>query len=262
MAFLNSCYEEVGDFPDKERGELFWVTNILAYGGTHEEIRNFFKNVSKSELLRETLCTEDLDINGSITEVLMKKIFNDPKEIEDMIHNAKERQAEKARNELEKYERITTNPYASDEEYQAGTYRESIESQVRDAVFELQKRGYSPIESGFNDLVVGSQYIGINKEGSIDGQAIAGSINKNLTIETKKLFSEILVQGYQDRVQIILVPKIRTMSLSSWKTAWDEVVSCVPKINDLSINKRNTDNGLQGRKFRDAQDKIKKRGNV
>lgn len=262
VAFLNSCYDKVPDFPDKANWELFWVTNILAYGGSHKEIENFFTNISRSELLRDTLCTKDLDVNGSITEILMKKIFTDPKEVGDMVHNIKEKQKEKAKNELEKYDRITSNPYASDEEYRAGTYRESIESQVRDAVFELQKKGYSPMESGFNDLATGSQYIGISKEESVDGQTIANGINKNISEKIKKLFSQILVQGHQDRVQIILVPKIRTMPLGAWKTAWDEIVSCLPKTDNLLMNKRNTDNGLQGEKFREAQDKIKKGKNA
>lgn len=174
------------------------------------------------------------------------------------MHNVKERQNEIAKNNAEKYERIISNPYASDEEYQIGAYRESIETQVRDAVFDLQKKGYLPMESGYNDLITGSQYIGINKEVSINGQAMADSINKNLKKETKNLFSEVSVQDYEDRLQIILVPKVRIMPLSAWKLAWDEVVSCIPALNDSLLMNKNSENGVQGGRFRDAQDKIRR----
>lgn len=74
--FLRSCFNLLGDFPDKEKWELFWVENILSYGGALKEIEIFFKNISKSALLRDTLCTKDIDINGSLTEVLTWKTFD------------------------------------------------------------------------------------------------------------------------------------------------------------------------------------------
>lgn len=255
--FLKSLFDGVEDFPDKETWCWFWSSTIIKYGAKDEEFKNFFKNISKSDILRTALLTTDSEILGTLSDKLMSKVYVDPNQIEDMVHNATERREEKFRNNIDKYERIFSNPLASAEEYEAGIYRESIEHQVRDAVFELQKKGYSPIESGFMDIDTGSQYIGINKEESVDAQVIADSFNKKLDEKNKKLFSEILVKEYDDRVQIILIPKIKTMPLGVWKFVWDDVASCIPEAKDSLQSKKNNDNGNQGRDFRGTQDQIK-----
>jgi hypothetical protein len=63
----------------------------------------------------------------------------------------------------EQEERRREKPFASDEEFDLGCYREDLEPQVRDVVFKLYKKGYVSIESGFTGLSPG-QYIGFTKE--------------------------------------------------------------------------------------------------
>lgn len=260
-ASFKARLNEIVSLPYGERGFQSWMSDILTHEGGDEEIENFFKNVSKSEFLRDTV-QKNINIFVMLFHEVSKKIFDKPEDIESLVHNLKERQEEISRNGKDRYRRILSNPYASDEEYRAGTYKESIESQVRDAVFELRKKGYSTMESGFRDLVTGSQYIGINREVGIDSQTITESINKNLNKENKLILSKILVKNSDNRVQIVLFPKIRTMPLNVWKLVWDDVASCIPVIDDSLRKKENSDNGEQGRDFREAQDKIKEGKNT
>ena len=51
--------------------------------------------------------------------------------------------------ERETAERVKNNPKPTEEEINAGAFPEMIEPQVRDAVFEMRKRGYSTESSGF-----------------------------------------------------------------------------------------------------------------
>jgi hypothetical protein len=59
------------------------------------------------------------------------------------------RQQTHAQIEQETAERVKTNPTPSDEEINAGAFPELLEPQVRDAVFEMRKKGYATESSGF-----------------------------------------------------------------------------------------------------------------
>lgn len=51
--------------------------------------------------------------------------------------------------ERETAERIKANPKPSEEEINAGAFPEMLETQVRDAIFEMRKKGYATESSGF-----------------------------------------------------------------------------------------------------------------
>lgn len=220
----------------------------------------YLKNVNASEAAR-SLIENHPDYFDHLFYLLSERALS-PEEMGALAHNFQERQGEVSKNEKDRHDRIVANPLATDEEYALGAYAESIESQVRDAVFDLQKKGYLPMESGFLDLVEGSQYIGIvNREG-VNPENIKDSLVNPLDDDIKKLFQLLLkkisvdVLDKQGRIQIVLVPKEQELTLTEWKKIWDYVAHCVPEIKDKQSNME-SDNGSQGVEFREAQNKIK-----
>jgi hypothetical protein len=55
-------------------------------------------------------------------------------------------------NALQLMERRKSNPEPTPEEAAVGALREQLEPQVRDAVFEFNKKGYKTVSSGFNGV--------------------------------------------------------------------------------------------------------------
>lgn len=230
-------------------------TALKEYGYRQNEFENIFKNVSNNQSLREEIRRGGPAIEHLVAVAGDKEFSSE--EIAALIFNNNERQSVLQKNQQELKERTANNPLATDEEYRLGTYVEAIEPQVRDAVFDLLKKGYSPVESGFFDLSVGSQYIGIQKNEGIDSARIVEAINKNFNEDDKKVFSESFVKEYNDRIQIVLVPKIRTIPLGTWRLFWNSLVSSLPDISSESNNMVVINNGLQGKRFRENQDRLR-----
>jgi len=229
---------------------------LTEVGFEENEFENLFQNVHKHRELIE-LVRDGAPLTGHLLFDLGIKVIDDPKDVEALVKNNNMRSREIAKNQQELSRRKADNPLATDEEYRLGIYKEAIESQVRDAVFELQHKGYSPVGSGFFDAITGSQAIFIEMLDAVHPKEIVDSINDNLGAENKRIFEQILVKESGDRIEIILVPKVRTMSLSVWKTAWDDIASCFPNIQNTLSSKGNVNNGGQGVEFRENQDKLR-----
>ncbi len=167
----------------------------------------------------------------------------DSKKTETFVKSFEVRKAEVLKNQEELNTRIKDNPRATEEEYEAGTFKESLERQVREAVFELKKKGYKPFESGFFNLEFGSQYIGIRDE-DVDFEIL----KKNL-----KGFADVI--KFDDRIQIFFIPW-RDESMDDLKNHWNKIISMVPPV-ESSSEEKNINNGLQGVAFRQEQDDVR-----
>lgn len=79
----------------------------------------------------------------------MRKQFSYNPELERQNNFQKLREQTHKKMEAEIEKRIRENPNPTEEEIMAGAFREMIEPQVRDALFEFYRKGYSTESSGF-----------------------------------------------------------------------------------------------------------------
>lgn len=173
-----------------------------------KELLNFYKNRD----LNDVEIKEKIQSVVSMTE--NKTLF-----IETM-----QRLQEREESFRRKEQRIKQNPVASEEEFEAGAYKEELESQVSNAVFLLRKKGYSTFESGFRDGR--HQYIGI--------------YNKNIVIPEsvieyfKEKSFEISLIEKKDRTTINLLPlKDEPVLLEEWKVIWNDFANKMPDIEKM-----------------------------
>ena len=249
--------------PEENKNVDRWLTEKLTNRNRgDEEFDTFFKNVAANELLKKVVKGKPKYFND-LYSIVSSRIFENPKDIEVVIHNIKERFDEILKNQAEKRERILSNPVASSEEYKLGIWKESIESQVRDAVFEAQRRGYKPSFSGFHNEIDGMQTLWLNKTPEIDPLIIKKAILENSDEWTKSRIGSLDVDlGITSKnIEINIIPKDPMMPLSEWKTLWDKVASSLPVIHTPEENMQ-SDNANQGVWFREAQDKIKQGKNT
>lgn len=246
-----------------------WVKDctrdIVVLKGGDTRVENFFQNIEKNQHA-QLMIRNNPEYFFMILYGLSEEKFNNPEDIEVVLHNMKERVDEVSTNRSERRKRIISNPYATDEEYRLGVYKESLESQVRDAVFTLLEKGYMPIESGFDHATQGSQYIGIEKISKIEHLKIFTDSNeKNFPEQmalVKRHISKIQFKVLDDCIQIILIPRDRILSLKTWKLVLDNVAYLLPDLSKSEVNNTHSSNGIQGTDFRDVQDDIKKGENT
>jgi hypothetical protein len=145
--------------------------------------------------------------------------------------------------------RMMENPLATQEEYDLGVYKEGLETQVRDACFSLQKKGYKTFESGFRE-----------KEGNRD--QYLGMYNKNIDVPEsvtdyfKEKQFEISIIHHDDRTVINIHPEnADAVTLDEWKKIWDELAEKLPvaKEEDFSKNKKYS----LHTSFRERQDNLR-----
>ncbi|MFH1597551.1 MAG: hypothetical protein ABIB97_00575 [Patescibacteria group bacterium] len=124
--------------------------------------------------------------------------------------------------ELATAERIKSNPHPSEEEILAGGFREMIEPQVRDAVFEFRRKGYATQSSGF---------YGENGESqSIDGYfTLDESIKQQIEAlgVVIKNGNEVGLPGLGDQYTFIQF-KPTNPSLDEIKCRWDQIAEFLP----------------------------------
>lgn len=210
-----------------------------------DEKANYLENVTKNKELQD-LVEDYPDYFDLMFYYLGEKIYSN-EEKKRLAKNIRARQEEVIKNKKEVQERIKTDPVATEEEYRLGIYVESLETQVRGAVLELQKKGYKPNGSGFFNLTRGTQSIILDDENQ-DLERIKKNLPENVTI-----FRE------GGDIHIILEPKMDE-SMIDIKNAWDGIASSIPpsdKISNIFSH-----NGDQGVEFRDAQNKIKQGKNI
>jgi hypothetical protein len=118
--------------------------------------------------------------------------------------------------------RIANKPIGTAEEYELGAFKDSLEHQVSDAVFELHNRGYAPFESGMTeDPSSRDQFIGFyDKEISLPTA---------LVDELHQQGVGVLIKKFVDRTQIVLHPeKQEKIRLSEWKAVWNFLAENMP----------------------------------
>ncbi len=146
-------------------------------------------------------------------------------------------------------ERFKQNPNASDVEYQLGAFKESLESQVSDAVFELAEKGYRPFESGMDENVYSrEQFIGF-----YDTEIQIPDLLKESLMEEG---FTIYLRDMDDRTQIrISPPGGRRVRSSEWKAVWDQVSHFMSDNVNEAVKSKNVYGYHQ--EFRDLQDGLK-----
>ncbi len=119
--------------------------------------------------------------------------------------------------ERETAERIKSNPKPSEDEINAGAFPEMLEPQVRDAVFEMRKKGYATESSGFG-----------GKTGEV--QSIDGYFE--IDEKTERALRDLGVQVGRDEG---FGPKYAFLrftpdepSLEKIKAKWDEIAELLP----------------------------------
>jgi hypothetical protein len=98
----------------------------------------------------------------------------------------------------------------------------------------------------------GSQYVGIETDPAIDLKLLEKSFDGKFDALSKISIRQ--VGNRTQRIQIVLYPKDEMMSLKDWKEIWDGIGEALPEIQ---TQKQMSENGRQGKEFREAQDKIK-----
>jgi len=181
--------------------------------------------------------------------------FKDPEEFKSYVANKVEpyqSTTERANSFKRRDARMQNSPVASRAEYELGSYRDSMESQVADAVFTLHNKGYSPFESGMDENASSrEQFIGLY-DSSI-------SLDEELVSNFKEKGFELYIDELSDRKQIRLNPlNDSPVRSSDWKIAWDELAEQMPEIEREDSQDKRTYTYHQ--EFRDFQDKIHTEG--
>jgi hypothetical protein len=161
------------------------------------------------------------------------KVFegNDESEINKVkeIHNLSDEQIEifsyyaKMRKEVVGYmgekihKRKSENSLATKDELMIGCYMEAIEPQVKEAVIEMNKKGYATEYSGFHNF--NSQVIKFKTEKKVN------ILLEQIEEKYKEIGIEIKVD--QESIKIIFSKKI---SLEEIKKIWDEIATFLPDL--------------------------------
>jgi len=201
---------------------------------------NYLANVKDSREL-QALIRDYPDYFDLIFYTISEKVYS-PAELRVIAQNIRIRNGEVVKNGKELKQRTADNPYATEDEYNLGLYREQLETQVRDAVFALYKKGYRPVGSGFYDLSQGTQAI-ILEERGVNVDLLKANLGENITVT-------------QSNGRLTISFKQKTgATIQELKAIWDNIASLIPPNPIPEGGKSN--NGLQGVEFRKNQDKIK-----
>ncbi|MSR71681.1 MAG: hypothetical protein EXS50_03425 [Candidatus Taylorbacteria bacterium] len=200
---------------------------------------NYLANVKDSREL-QALIRDYPDYFDLIFYTASDRVYS-PAEVKVIAQNIRARNTEVVKNGKELKQRISDNPYATEDEYNVGLYREQLETQARDAVFELYKKGYRPTGSGFYDLLQGTQAIFLQAQGV------------NIDLIRTSLSSDIIVTENNGQIAIIFKPQSGA-TIQDLKAKWDNIAGLIPP-NPIAEG-GNSDNGIQGVKFRKNQDKL------
>lgn len=127
--------------------------------------------------------------------------------------------------ERETAERVKNNPKPAEDEVTAGAFHEMIEPQVRDAVFEMRKKGYATESSGFGGKSGEVQQIDGNFE--ID-QKTAEMLRRNgISVVTQET-DEAIPWKTSLRFSTDSVPG--PLTIENLKEKWDGIVGLLPNL--------------------------------
>lgn len=211
----------------------------------HSYIVEYYSDTKKLEFELGNVLRglDEARIDAYIAE--LKQKFSNPAYFIERFERMQERGAAKERMK-ERYEK---DPLATPEEYDAGIYREGIESQVVDAVFELRKKGYDTFQSGFTEKDPRDQYIDFyNKEVTVPDE---------LAEEIEALGFEITLLKLEDRTTIKLHPTEDTpVRLDTSKNIWDVFASKIPPAKKEGF--RSVQTYELKKRFREIQDGLRR----
>ena len=205
-----------------------------------QELRTVFENKEESELQDAVQKVEQLCNSEEAFRSFAEQYIETFQSTTERANSFKRRDA-----------RRETSPLASDQEFKLGTYRESIESQVSDAVFELDEKGYRPFESGMTEDPN-------NREQFIGFYDVKITIPQQLVELLEDEGFEIRVEEMDDRTQIrISPPADRKVRKSEWKAVWDQV-SYYMEESKRTSTKSDVTYGYH-QEFRDFQEGLRNR---
>lgn len=183
-------------------------------------------------------------------------------EMKTLASNFRTHETERLANKEEVNIRVETNPVATEDEYRLGTYVESLETQVREAVGVFLHKGYRPVESGFLDPIEGSQYIGFSVSKGMDRTILLNSLTDSTTGEARvpldQKLKHVFIQDIDDgeRIQLVVVPKEPTLSQGEWEDVWNQLATFAPPVSE-DRSEAVINNGFQGTRFREEQEKLR-----
>lgn len=147
-------------------------------------------------------------------------------EVEQQKHFAALREQTHRKIEVETAKRIRDNPKPTDEEIQAGAFREMIEPQVRDALFEFYRKGYATESSGFGGDYGETQsldgYFEIDEETKRKIEALGARVLKG---------KDIGQPGWGEHYTFIQFKPINP-DLNGIKSIWDKIAAILPQKNE------------------------------
>lgn len=161
----------------------------------------------------------------------------------DMTFESVESKLLKLRSEIHKQmanelkERQEKNPIPAEEEIYLGAFREQIEPQVRDAVFELLKKGYELSSSGFGGIRVGEEEPAqqhIRGFFTLDDETKEKLAKDDVNVKTrygvKNPGEEFFY--YPKTPQTTIYFRCNTDDPKKIKNRWDQIASQLPHIHD------------------------------
>ena len=175
-----------------------------------------------------------------ISEVQEKMGWSD-KKLQQVIHYQKLREISHSQKREEVKQRWEKNPKATEEEMSMGAYNEQLEPQVRPAIVNLRRKGYSTISSGFAPLN--------------DDQHI---LLEQADIDEINLPVELIEKLKEQQVNIKLVPRNIVLqfdgllSLKEIEDSWNLVAQYLPDKN----KQPNPTSFLNAVRFRERQAEI------
>lgn len=136
---------------------------------------------------------------------------------------------------------------ASDEEYELGVYADVIEVQVREAVFDLNRKGYVTFQSGFREKSDRDQFMDFRNSNLV--------IPDEVIEKLKESSVEIKIEYSHNRTTLTLHPTAdRAIRLSEWKEIWNTLVAGLPPADSALVPRETV---YEHRIFREKQDKLR-----
>lgn len=234
------------------RQKIVGNIEFLFRQNSSEKVSAFIAQLAENnEFMATVRRTPDM-ISNLCTLYRHQEILTDPVKLSNFSYNQNLYHQELLHKSKGVVERIQQNPFASEDELDAGVYREDLESQVRDAVFIFRKKGYNTFESGFGDNVTGEQFIGFDKSNMSAIPVIPDELAEELSSQN----ISITMRESKDRYSLRLTPTGNFPSLEEWKEIWKIVTDLIPSIHS-NVHSENVHTGIS-REFREKQEKIKK----
>ncbi len=145
-------------------------------------------------------------------------------------------------------ELISQDHLATNEEYELGAYADVLESQVRDAVFAAQRKGYLTFQSGFREKSERDQFIDFYNRNIV--------ISQEMLKYLQELSIDVQIEYFDDRTTLTLHPIGKdTLRLAQWKQVWDTLVESLPPADPETV--ANMKSPEEHEDFRRIQDSLR-----